>query len=50
MVVARHGKVVAVESVGWADIEKKRPITPDTIFRLFVHQSPHGYGNTDFDG
>jgi len=35
MAVARHGRVVAVEAVGWADVAHHRPVTPDTIYRLF---------------
>ena len=31
--VSRNGQVVFAEGFGYADIERKRPITPDTRFR-----------------
>ncbi len=32
--VVRHGKVAYVKSFGWADREAKRPMTPQTLFRI----------------
>jgi CubicO group peptidase (beta-lactamase class C family) len=38
--VARHGRVVHLESVGLRDGEAKAPMTPDTIFRLASMTKP----------
>src|SRR3954454_14728342 len=32
--VARHGKVAALEAVGWRDVEGKKPMTTDSIFQI----------------
>jgi CubicO group peptidase (beta-lactamase class C family) len=32
--VAADGKLVWAEGLGWADLVEKRPITPDTVFRV----------------
>jgi CubicO group peptidase (beta-lactamase class C family) len=32
--VARDGEIVWTEGFGWADLEGRRPVTPDTQFRL----------------
>ncbi len=32
--VARNGKLIALEAMGMRDMDKKLPMTPDTIFRL----------------
>lgn len=39
-VIARYGKLVQVESVGWLDIESKTPMTTDAIFRLYSMTKP----------
>ena len=39
-VVARHGKIVHFETVGMRDIENKKPIEPDTIFRIYSMSKP----------
>ena len=39
-VVARHGKIVHVETVGMRDIENNKPIEPDTIFRIYSMSKP----------
>ena len=39
-VVARHGKVVHFETIGMRDIENKKPIEPDTIFRIYSMSKP----------
>ena len=32
--IARRGRVVHFESIGYRDVESRVPMTPDTIFRL----------------
>jgi CubicO group peptidase (beta-lactamase class C family) len=39
-VVARRGKVVHAEQVGWRDREAKSPMSADTIFRLYSMTKP----------
>ncbi len=39
-VVARRGKIVHFETVGMRDIENKKPIAPDTIFRIYSMSKP----------
>lgn len=39
-VIARRGKIVHFETVGMRDIENKKPITPDTIFRIYSMSKP----------
>lgn len=39
-VIARHGKLVHVESVGWLDAESKVPMTTDAIFRIYSMTKP----------
>ena len=39
-VIARHGKIVHFETVGMRDIENKKPIEPDTIFRIYSMSKP----------
>lgn len=38
--VARHGKVAHFEARGWADIENRRPMTPETIFSIWSMTKP----------
>lgn len=38
--VQRHGAVASLEAVGWADIEAKKPMKPDTIFQVMSMTKP----------
>lgn len=38
--MARHGKVIHLEAVGMADIEEKKPMTTDAIFRMASMTKP----------
>src|ERR1700733_834090 len=38
--VARHGKIAHFSAVGYADIEKKRKMEADTLFRLYSMTKP----------
>jgi CubicO group peptidase (beta-lactamase class C family) len=38
--VARKGKVVHFETHGWADLESKKPMTQDTLFRMASTTKP----------
>ena len=38
--VAREGKIVYFEAQGYADCERKKPVTKDTIFRLYSNTKP----------
>jgi CubicO group peptidase (beta-lactamase class C family) len=38
--VARRGKVVHFETHGWADLESKKPMTQDTLFRMASTTKP----------
>src|SRR5687767_6693293 len=38
--VARRGKIAYVESQGHLEIERKRPVTPDAIFRIYSMTKP----------
>lgn len=38
--VARKGKIVSLEAVGWQDIESKLPMKPDTIFQIASMTKP----------
>jgi len=38
--VARHGKIVHFESVGYMDIESKQPVRKDAFFRLWSNTKP----------
>ena len=40
MLVARHGKVAYLESVGQMDVEQKKPMQKDTLFRLASMTKP----------
>ena len=39
-VIARRGKIVHFETVGMRDIENKKPIASDTIFRIYSMSKP----------
>ncbi len=39
-VVARHGKIVHFEAIGMRDVENKKPIKADTIFRIYSMTKP----------
>ena len=38
--VAQRGKVVHLETFGWQDLETRKPITEDTIFRIYSMTKP----------
>ena len=38
--VARHGKIVHFEGVGYMDIESKQPVRKDAFFRLWSNTKP----------
>jgi len=38
--VARHGKIVHFEAQGYMDIESKRPVPKDAVFRLWSNSKP----------
>jgi CubicO group peptidase (beta-lactamase class C family) len=38
--IARRGRVVHLETVGWADVEARRPLEPDTICRIYSMTKP----------
>jgi CubicO group peptidase (beta-lactamase class C family) len=38
--ISRHGRVVHLSAVGYADLEKKRKMQTDTIFRLYSMTKP----------
>ena len=38
--VARKGEVAHLEAFGWQDLETKRPMTPETIFRIYSMTKP----------
>ena len=38
--IARHGKVVHFSAIGYADVEKRRTMETDTIFRLYSMTKP----------
>lgn len=40
VVIARDGKVLADVTTGWADIERRRPLGRDAIFRLYSMSKP----------
>jgi CubicO group peptidase (beta-lactamase class C family) len=40
VLVARHGKIAHLSAIGYADIEKKRKMQTDTIFRLYSMTKP----------
>lgn len=38
--IARRGRIVHLETVGWADVEARRPLEPDTIVRIYSMTKP----------
>ena len=38
--VARHGKVVHFETIGFRDVENNKPVESDTIFRIYSMSKP----------
>lgn len=40
MVIARKGKVIYRETVGFRDVESQAPVTPDTVFRIYSMTKP----------
>ena len=38
--IARHGKLAYSDSLGFQDLEEKKPMRPDTIFRIFSMTKP----------
>jgi CubicO group peptidase (beta-lactamase class C family) len=38
--IARHGKVAYVASVGWMDVEHQRAMSPDAVFRIYSLTKP----------
>src|SRR5690242_14455932 len=39
-VIARHGKVAYLASVGWMDVEHRRAMSPDAVFRIYSLTKP----------
>ena len=39
-VIARRGKIVHFETIGMQDVENKKPVEPDTIFRIYSMSKP----------
>jgi CubicO group peptidase (beta-lactamase class C family) len=40
ILIQQHGRPVYFESFGVRDVESRRPMTPDTIFRLYSMSKP----------
>jgi CubicO group peptidase (beta-lactamase class C family) len=40
ILIARHGKLAHLSAIGYSDIEKKRKMMPDTIFRAYSMTKP----------
>ena len=40
VLIARHGKVVMYENLGYANVEDRKPITEKTLFRIFSMTKP----------
>ena len=38
--IARRGRIVYVETVGWADVAERRPLAPDTVVRIYSMTKP----------
>jgi CubicO group peptidase (beta-lactamase class C family) len=39
-VILRHGKIAALDCVGEADLDDRRPIRPDTLYRIYSMTKP----------
>ena len=39
-VIARHGKLAYIASVGWMDVEHRRAMSPDAVFRIYSLTKP----------
>src|SRR5439155_13062803 len=39
-VIARHGKLAYLASVGWMDVEHRRAMSPDAVFRIYSLTKP----------
>ena len=39
-VIARKGKIAHFETIGMRDVENKKPVTPNTIFRIYSMSKP----------
>ena len=40
VIIARHGKIVLQETVGWRDVEAKKPMEKDSILRFYSMTKP----------
>jgi CubicO group peptidase (beta-lactamase class C family) len=40
VLVARHGKIVYYDSLGFMDLESRKPVKTDTIFRMWSNSKP----------
>lgn len=38
--IARHGKIVYLQSLGWQDVESQQPMQPDSIFQIRSMSKP----------
>ena len=38
--IARHGKIVYYDALGYMDIESRKPVQTDTIFRMWSNSKP----------
>ncbi len=38
--LARHGQLVHHDAYGWADVEERRPLEPDALFRIYSMTKP----------
>jgi CubicO group peptidase (beta-lactamase class C family) len=38
--IARRGEIVHLDTIGWADIEARRPLAEDTIYRIYSMSKP----------
>ena len=40
MIIASQGEVIYRESVGFRDLESQKPVTPDTVYRIYSMTKP----------
>jgi CubicO group peptidase (beta-lactamase class C family) len=40
ILIARHGKIAHLSAIGYADLGKRKPMQPDTVFRLYSMTKP----------